>query len=251
MPATDWGWLVTSAELESWILHRTPDLLVLQKPPHTVCHPSRYGPWSSLIGACREYLGVERLHMPFRLDRETTGVLLFALTHETGTRLQHAVQAGAHRKQYTAIVDGRLEKAITVDSPIGPDVGAEFFSRQWVRSDGQAAVTHFEPVAHAGAYTLVRAIPVTGRRHQIRVHLASTGHPIVGDKLYGPDPSLMIEFMQHGFSERLRAALPLERHALHCGEVVFETALGEERFTAPLPTDMAEFWSSLSLVEAR
>src|SRR5689334_1714089 len=121
VPPVDWGWLITPDELSSWILLRTDDLLVLNKPPHTVCHPSRYGPWSSLIGACREYLGVERLHMPFRLDRETSGVLVFAQTRETGVRLQHAVMLSQVQKEYIAIVEGNVDCARTVSEPIGPD----------------------------------------------------------------------------------------------------------------------------------
>ncbi len=246
MPATDWGWLLTPDELQNCILQHTPELLVIDKPPHVVCHPSRHGPWSSLIGACREYLGVDRLHMPFRLDRETTGVLLFATDRDTGVRYQHAVQAGRMRKRYLAIVEGHIAGTLDIDSAIGPDIGAEFFSRQWIRPDGQSAHTRIEPLAHATGHTLVRAIPVTGRRHQIRVHLASVGHPIIGDKLYGPDPGLMIEFMNNGFTDRLRAALPMERRALHCEGVVFETSLGTERFSAPIPTDMEEYWSTLT-----
>src|SRR4051794_36190850 len=114
MPPTDWGWLITAEELSGWIISRTDDLLVINKPPHTVCHPSRHGPWSSLIGACREYLTVERLHMPFRLDRETTGVLLFAQNRETGVRFQHAVLQGRFRKEYVAIVEGLLSDPVTV-----------------------------------------------------------------------------------------------------------------------------------------
>ena len=70
MPATDWGWLITPEELQGWILEQSPDLLILNKPPHVVVHRSRFGPWSSLVGACREYLGDDVLRMPFRLDRQ-------------------------------------------------------------------------------------------------------------------------------------------------------------------------------------
>jgi 23S rRNA pseudouridine1911/1915/1917 synthase len=242
MPATDWGWLITPEELRGWILEETPDLLLLNKPPHVVCHRSRQGPWSSLIGACREYLGADVLRMPFRLDRETSGVLVLARNKETGTRLQRAVQFRNFRKTYHAIVTGHLETAVTVNAAIGPDVGAEFYSRRTVVAEGgEPAETEFIPIAHGGEYTLTRVHPHSGRRHQIRVHAASIGHPLVGDKLYGPDPSLMLRFMREGMSPELRERLTLDRQALHCTEVGFETEKGSEVFSAPPPEDLTEF----------
>jgi len=242
MPATDWGWLITPDELPRWILQETPDLLVLNKPPHVVCHRSRYGPWSSLIGACREYLGANVLHMPFRLDRETSGVLVLARTKEAGTRLQRAVQFRKFRKTYHAVLTGHLETNITVTAPIGPDAGAEFYSRRTVVDEGgEAAETEFIPIASRGGYTLAHVHPHSGRRHQIRVHAASISHPLVGDKLYGPDPALMLRLMREGMSAELREQLVLDRQALHCAQVEFETENGSEVFNAPPPEDLAGF----------
>ena len=242
MPATEWGWLITPDELRGWILEETPDLIVLNKPPHVVCHRSRYGPWSSLVGACREYLGADVLRMPFRLDRETSGVLVFARTKETGTRLQRAVQFRNFRKTYHAVLTGYLEKAVTATGAIGPDLGAEFYSRQTVVEEGgDPAETEFIPIASGGGYTLARVHPHSGRRHQIRVHAAALGLPLVGDKLYGPDPSLMIQFMREGMSPELRERLLLDRQGLHCTQVEFETERGVELFTAPAPDDLAAF----------
>ncbi len=242
MPATDWGWLITAEELRGWILEATDELIVINKPPHVVCHRSRFGPWSSLVGACREYLGDEVLRMPFRLDRETSGILVFARTKETGVRLQRAVQFRDFRKTYHAVLSGHLETPVRVTAAIGPDIGAEFYSRRTtVAEGGDPAETEFVPVAAGGGYSLVRVHPHSGRRHQIRVHAASIGFPLVGDKLYGPDPSLMIRFMEDGMSEGLLEKLELDRHALHCSRVEFETARGLEVFEAPPPEDLAEF----------
>ncbi|HVW09595.1 MAG TPA: RNA pseudouridine synthase [Bryobacteraceae bacterium] len=242
MPATDWGWLITPEELRGWILLETPEILVLNKPPHVVCHRSRFGPWSSLIGACREYLGADVLRMPFRLDRETSGVLVLARTKEAGRRLQRAVQFRKFRKTYHAILTGHLDADVTVSAPIGPDAGAEFYSRRAVvEQGGEPAETEFIPVAAARGYTLVRVHPHSGRRHQIRVHAASIGLPLVGDKLYGPDPSLMLRFMREGMSPELREQLVLDRQALHCTQVEFETEIGPEIFSAPPPEDLAAF----------
>jgi 23S rRNA pseudouridine1911/1915/1917 synthase len=246
MPATDWGWLITPEELRGWILQETPELLVLNKPPHVVCHRSRYGPWSSLVGACREYLDEEVLRMPFRLDRETSGVFVLARNAETGRRLQRAVQFRCYRKTYHAVLAGHLEQPVMATGSIGPDPDAEFYSRRAVVSDGhceggEAAETEFIPVASGGGYTLARVHPRTGRRHQIRVHAASLGLPLVGDKLYGPDPTVMLRFMRDGISAELLEQLLLDRHALHCTKVEFGTERGIEQFCAPPPSDLAAF----------
>ena len=242
MPATDWGWLITPDELRGWILQETADLLIVNKPPHVVCHRSRFGPWSSLIGACREYLGEEVLRMPFRLDRETSGVLVFARNRETGSRLQRAVQFRCYRKTYHAVLTGHLENPVTVTACIGPDVGAEFYSRRAVVEDGgENAETEFIPITCGGGYTLARVHPRSGKRHQIRVHAASLGFPLVGDKLYGPDPTLMLRFMRERMSPELLEQLILERQALHCTQVEFETEKGLELFSAPAPEDLAGF----------
>lgn len=238
MPATAWGWEVTRSELEGWVLLQTPELIVLNKPPGVVCHPSRYGPWSSLIGAVREYAGAGRVHMPSRLDRETSGVLVFALDRETGRRLQNAVLRGQTRKKYIAILEGNLPSRVLVDQPIGADTTSQFFSRQGISSSGRQAITEFHPVAEAAGYTLAEVYPLTGRRHQIRVHAAWLGYPIAGDKLYGPDPSLMLRLMEGGFLPEQMAHLPIPRHALHAAVVTY----GEERFEAPLFADMVTFW---------
>jgi len=245
MPRTDWGWQITAEELSSWIIRYDDELLVLSKPGHVVCHPSKHGPWSSLIGACREYLGDSTLHMPSRLDRETSGVMLFARTREMGSQLQKAVQARLVRKSYIAIVEGTLSEAVCVDQPIGRAHTSEVRLRQGVREDGQAAKTFFEPLEWRGGHTLARVRTETGRLHQIRVHAAWLGHPIAADKVYGPDESLFLEFIEHGFTARLQGALPMDRQALHAEQIAFELEAGVLEFRAPLAEDMAEFWRRL------
>jgi len=242
MPTTERGWVITPEELRAWILEETDELVVVNKPGLVVCHPSKRGPWSSLAGACREYLGLERVHLPGRLDRETSGVVVVATNRATASRLQRAANCGRVRKTYWAVLCGNLRERRVVSQPIGRDAKATYVCRQWVVEEGgRRAETEFVPVAWGRKYTLARVHPRTGRLHQIRVHAAWMGHPVAGDKLYGPDPELMLEFVKHGFTERLRVALPLERHALHAAEVAFDTERGEEVFRAPLAGDLAEF----------
>jgi 23S rRNA pseudouridine1911/1915/1917 synthase len=233
--------LIQLEQLRGWILHEDSDLLVIDKPGDIVCHPSKQGPWSSLIGACREYTGLPVLHMPSRLDRETSGVVVFAKHHALASKLQMAIQRRAVEKRYWAILRGHLAGEVEVDQPLGPAEDSSVWIRQKVRSDGAAANTRFVPVRQAGGFTLAEVHPRTGRLHQIRVHAEWLGHPIAGDKIYGGDPGCYLEFIQHGYTADLAAKLLLPRQALHCAEIVYRTE-PEYRFAAPLPRDLAEFF---------
>lgn len=245
MPQTAWGWQISPPEFESWILLLSPDLLAVNKPGSVVCHPSKHGPWSSLIGAAREYLHEDVLHMPSRLDRETSGVVVFARNRIRGSELQRAIQHGRVRKTYTAILEGVLPAPVTVDRPIGRALGSAVFLKQSVRDDGQPAHTDFIPLAHASGRTLARIHPRSGRLHQIRVHASSIGHPVAADKLYGPDETHFLRFIEHGFDETLQRALPLPRQALHASSLEFDLPSGSLSFEAPLAADMDAFWRSL------
>lgn len=235
--------LITLDQLQSWILHEDDDLLVVNKPGDVVCHPSKQGPWSSLIGACREYTGLPVLHMPSRLDRETSGVVVFAKHHPLASKLQMAIERRAVHKRYLAILQGNLPGAIDVDQPIGPAEDPDVWIRQTVRPGGAAAQTRFTPLRHTGRFTLVEVEPRTGRLHQIRVHAEWLGHPIAGDKIYGGDPRCYLEFIHNGFGPTLAEKLLLPRQALHCAEIVYQTDPAY-RFAAPLPGELADFLAS-------
>ena len=245
MPEEDWGWRITPEELASWILEDTGDVLVLNKPAGVVCHPSKHGAWSSLAGAAREFLGARKLHMPFRLDRETSGVMLVTGCEQTGKRLQHAVQKGQYRKAYTALMEGQLRGRTTVALPIAGAVGSLVRLKRATGQDGagQQALTVFAPVESNSKGTLALVLPATGRLHQIRVHASAIGHPLFGDKIYGPDESLFVEFIERGWTERHHRLLGLKRQALHCSLVEFnsDAIQGKWRFTAPLAQDLKGF----------
>lgn len=248
MPAIESGWMITREELEQWILHEDDRLLVVNKPALVVCHPSKNGPWSSLVGACREYTGCERLHMPSRLDRETSGVVVFAKDREMGSLLQQAIQNRKVHKHYLAILTGVLAEAVTVEQPIGFSGAGPVRIRQWVRSDGAPAITHFRPVATGKQFTLAEVRPETGRMHQIRVHAAWLGHPLVGDKMYGADERLFLEFIETGWSEALADRLLLNRQALHARRLEFDVPFATPlAFDAPLAPDLEEFLTAAGI----
>lgn len=238
--------LITQEEFPGWVVEEDDDVIVVNKPGDIVCHPSKNGPWSSLVGACREHLGLPRVHMIYRLDRETSGVMVFAKNSTMAGRLQTAVEGRRVRKLYLAILCGDLRDPVVVDAPLGRDLASPIAARQAVvrGPEGRPAVTEFLPVAQAGGYTLCRVRPRTGRQHQIRVHAAELGCPLLGDKLYGPDQLLFLEFIRGGFTPRLAKLLTLPRHALHALEMRFDPGEGGRTFRAPLTEDLRRFAAS-------
>jgi 23S rRNA pseudouridine1911/1915/1917 synthase len=235
--------LINPEEVPGWIVFEDEDLLVVNKPGDIVCHPSKQGPWSSLVGACREYLQVETVHLVHRLDRETSGLVIMAKNKRAARLTQMAFQNRQVSKTYFAIVDGEMLEPVEVKNHLARDMESEVYIKQTVRksNSAQRAETGFAPVCSGGGYTFVQVTPHTGRKHQIRAHAIWLGHPIVGDKIYGPDDTLYLEFIEHGWTPRLAAALPLRRQALHAAGVEFTVPEFRRTFFAPLLPDMEEF----------
>ena len=241
--------MIAPHELPGWIIHEDAQLLVVNKPGDVVCHPSKAGPWSSLVGALREYTGLPTVHLIFRLDRETSGVVVIAKDAKMASRLQVAMQQRKVGKAYRAILMGELITPVTVNQPLGDDVTSPVFIKTAVVSEefGRSAVTHFVPLSHAGGFTFARVVTETGRKHQIRAHAQWLGHSLVGDKIYGPDANLYLDFIDHGWSAALAGKLLLPRQALHCAEIDLRPAGLEHVISAPLAGDMREFCAARGL----
>lgn len=235
--------LVDLSDFMSWIVQEDDNLLIINKPGWLVCHPSKNGPRSSLVGVVREYTAAKKLHLVARLDRETSGLILFAKRPSVARKFQMAIQNRIVKKSYLALVEGELAEPIQVDRAIARRRGGPVIVKSEVSNDrtAQSAVTRFEPIVSQNDFTLCRVIPETGRKHQIRVHAEHIGHRIAGDKIYGPDETLYIEFIEDGWTERLAESLPMQRQALHCYEYDFQFPDGSIRFTAPMAVDMASF----------
>ena len=233
--------MITPGEIKAWVLHDDKDVLVINKPADVVCHPSKEGPWSSLVGAMREHSGLAVSHLVFRLDRETSGVVVFAKTAAVAARLQKAMRLRRVGKAYLAIMTGEFSQPATVDQPLGDDENSPVFVKSAARPDGQAAVTHFTPLSHGGGFTLARVVTETGRKHQIRAHAQWLGKCIVGDKIYGPDAGCFLDFLDHGWTPALAEKLLMDRQALHCSEIDMRKAGIETIFSAPMPPDMRAF----------
>ncbi len=232
--------LIDAAELGAWMLRQDEDALALNKPGDVVCHPSKAG------------LGLEKAHLVFRLDRETSGIVLFAKHERAASRLQRAMQDGRIRKTYLAVLVGELRSAdgvsgdgaVLVDQPLGDDEASPVFVKTRVRPDGKAARSRFLPMASAGGFTLAEVRIETGRKHQIRAHAQWLGFPVVGDKIYGPDARCYLEFIDHGWTPALAERLLLPRQALHCARIALEgnaAGLGGQVWRAPLAEDLRGF----------
>ena len=219
------------------ILMRGCGWLAVDKPPGILVHPVNRVRENSLIRILRRQEGQEALRLVHRLDRETSGALLVAQSSSAASVLSRAFMSGEVHKEYLALVDGVVsDDAGRIDSPIGDAVG----SRVYVRREagrGQTAQTAWTVERRFPDRTLLRVRPETGRRHQIRVHLAQIGHPILGDILYGRPDADYLTLVRDGRDVRREQGGPL-RQLLHCGRLVFRDPSGDRmEVTSPLPGD--------------
>jgi 23S rRNA pseudouridine1911/1915/1917 synthase len=208
------------------VLYEDDQILVVNKPADLVCHPTKDGPLSSLIGRVRTHLGNEEGRLVNRLDRETSGVVLIAKGAAAAGELGRVI-AGLARKTYWAIVHGELPAgAFEIDAPLGKDERSPVAIKDCVRPDGAAARTQLRIltsfVRDGHPYSVAEISPLTGRKHQIRIHLAHAGFPIVGDKLYGSDEQRYLRLVERRLTDDDRRALLMSSHALHARALEFE-----------------------------
>lgn len=211
------------------IIHEDDHLLVLNKPAGMVVHPTHGHYVNTLANAVVHHWRATgqtvRFRPVHRLDQETSGVLAIAKNPYVHQHISEQMMRGEVDKRYLALVHGRIGQGEgTIDAPIDRDPLASHI--RIVTPGGYPSVTHYRVAAQFPEATLVRLRLETGRTHQIRVHMKSIGHPLVGDKLYGPPAS---------------GRLHLERHALHAEQLAFAHPGTQSRmtFTAPVPEDMA------------
>ncbi len=174
------------------VVYEDDDVIVVNKPQGMVVHPADGNRNGTLVNAllyhCKGGLsainGVIRPGIVHRIDKDTSGLLAAAKNNEAHIKLAEQLKERKAVRKYYALVNGNIkEDGGTVNKPIGRSANDR--KKMAVRADGREAITHFKVVERFGNYTLVECILETGRTHQIRVHMASIGHSIVGDKTYG------------------------------------------------------------------
>jgi 23S rRNA pseudouridine1911/1915/1917 synthase len=207
---------------DAWIVAEDGDLIVLNKPAGLLSEASRFGKTTSLMDLARLRFGEVLLF--HRLDRDTSGIILLSRPGAINKYLDTAFKSRGVHKEYLAVVlaTNRLQKTGVIDNHLGPHPKRRD-QMAIVRSGGQRAITRYKIEAEAAGKQLVRLWPETGRTHQLRVHLASLGAPIIGDRLYGPPPKDGQRLLLHAQRLELPAAEGFPARA----------------FELPLPT---QFW---------
>lgn len=214
----DSGDIVPNSGVKAAIAFENEDVVVFDKPPNLPVHPSivhHDDTLGNLYAALYPNSAFRPIH---RLDKDTSGLVACAKNKLAAAML--AESGGRIEKTYFAVTDGKITQSGEINAPIGR-VDGSIIKRE-VRSDGQRAVTLYEPILSKNGRTLLKITLKTGRTHQIRVHFAYIGHPLCGDDLYGGDRS------------------DIKRQALHCGKMRFKLPLTGEviEIESPLPDDI-------------
>ena len=224
------------------IVYEDEAIIVLDKPVGLVVHPGS-GNWqgtllNALLFHAPELKNVPRAGIVHRLDKDTSGLMVVAKTLVTQTALVRQMQARSVKREYLALVWGELDHGGTVDLPIGRHPSQRV--KMAVIENGKEAITHYTIEANFPGCTFVRCRLETGRTHQIRVHLAYIGHPLVGDRVYQrgvPKCVPQLRELLNGFP----------RQALHATRLALAHPLTGEQmeWESPLPEDMAELLDAI------
>jgi 23S rRNA pseudouridine1911/1915/1917 synthase len=227
------------------ILYEDPSIIVIDKPPGMVVHPAYGNPSGTLVNAllyhCKDLAGINGVLRPgivHRLDKDTSGVIVVAKDDEAFHYLTKQFKNRTVKKVYSAIVYGRFSQDEgLIDSAIGRHPSER--KRMSTRTKrGREAITHWKKVEEFDGCTLLEIFPQTGRTHQIRVHLSSIGHPVLGDPLYGRKgrPGTIHDPVLKECVKRMN------RQALHAQRLEFTHPRSGERiqFISPIPQDMKE-----------
>jgi len=245
-------------ELPPLRIHRTDEAwLIVEKPAQVLVHPTKPDGTRTLWHQLQEAFPGETMSLINRLDRETSGLILVSRKTEAASALGKMTMRREIEKEYLVLCQGIPPESGCVDAPldrIGKRGESIIYLKQGVHPEGYPAKTHFsrlETRIHPGGspVSLLRVGLETGRLHQIRVHLASIGHPVIGDKIYGPDEACYLRFIGEGWTPELEQILWLPRHALHAEKMAFLWNGERMECQSEFPGDLRGFWDALKPAE--
>jgi 23S rRNA pseudouridine1911/1915/1917 synthase len=232
------------------ILFEDESVLVIDKPAGLPMHTTAKFWRNTLVALLRERYPDEQMEIAHRIDRETSGVLLIARNRQVASFLTRAFARRAVEKTYLALVKGHPPDEGKIDMPLRLlDTKSRIMMGPVQDGSGLTAVTQFRVVRRLPGHAVCEARPLTGRQHQIRVHFACIGHPIVGDKLYGAGEALFMRSCDEPLTPELLACFDgLPRHALHAHRLTFPHPVGKHAVTieSPLPADIAAHIATLA-----
>jgi RluA family pseudouridine synthase len=228
------------------ILHEDEDLIVIDKPAGLVCHPAGTEFTWAVIGLAKERWPAEDIDLVHRIDRDTSGLLMLTKSLSANQWLKEHIRGRECEKEYLALIKGQPEwDEVALKDPIGSDEGL-IRIKMAARPDGLAAHTSVKVIErHPQAdLSLVQCRLHTGRTHQIRVHLAHAGYPLLGDRMYGVSPEVFLHAWEHGADESTFRATGAPRHALHCSRLRIQHPNGAWlELEAPLAADLRRWWA--------
>jgi 23S rRNA pseudouridine1911/1915/1917 synthase len=240
-PRENWA----AQELKLDVVYEDPSLLVINKPAGLVVHPGAGSPDGTLLNALLfrdpPLAAIPRAGIVHRLDKDTTGLLVVARTLQAHADLVRQLQERTVKREYEAVVCGLFTGGGKVDEPIGRHPRDRV--KMAVVASGKPAVTHFRVLERFETYTHLRVRLETGRTHQIRVHMAHIGHPLLGDTLYGA----RLRLPKHADEELKNVLQDFRRQALHAAQLgLIHPATGEYlEWQAPLPEDIQGLLNAL------
>ena len=184
-------------------IFETMHFAIFDKPSGVAIHPKKLANTKSLLDDVRKLFGNEA-NLVHRLDKETSGLVMASKNKFSESILKRAFQDKEIKKKYLALVKGEITRQITIKKPIAVNKDENIKVKVLIHPEGKESVTIIKPIKKIGNNTLVECIPLTGRQHQIRVHLYSIGHPIVGDPLYGVDNDFANRYLNKEITEKER-----------------------------------------------
>lgn len=224
------------------VIHEDDWLLCVDKPARLPVHPTARYFRNTLTSLLTERYGDDRPVLTHRLDSETSGVILCAKDLPTERALKQMFARREVSKTYLAVARGVIDPPIgRIEAAIGSDPRSAIRVKMGCDvEEGLPALTEYRVLRSLRDRCLVELHPRTGRQHQLRVHLAHLGHPIVGDKMYGPDETLFLDYIDEGPTAEIIERAGFPRQALHAARLVFDHPHTGERMEieSPLPDDI-------------